>query len=481
MALASDNSNGEQAIISAVQAALAPVQAALAAVVQQQQAVPHSAQPASLARDPRCSNCGGMGHWRAVCPSPVKASNFRGNEQQQQQAGPPSVSQRFACRPQNPNATRGRGRGGPATQMQRPGAQFANPIGQANAYGRASAQPNPFIPPTHMGTNANATSSRRTPHCLTAMLTWPHCCAHTWLHTHTLTTQNLSSLTATGFVATTGGEQPLDNMEQYYNYQQADPNFDQCDYVNYGECNMEPKFYDQEEAMMAHIPGLQGRAATLGDQFSANIFDKNFGTSAEPTHLPNADDIHSTDETTDDAYETGFLSNDCSSGTCNNPFAGANPVSRRLRNTASRIWSTFIPVLYCFHALLALVPGQLISMPHTRSTIFTFTVIALILIGCFPSTANAMLGPPSLHGIALACNFGATTSALQSYLLDSGCSTSIICDTKYLHNIRPSIPVHVKGLIGVKTIVMRADLYLPVRTATHVNHTIIVEGRAVLP
>jgi len=192
MALTADNSNGEQAILAAVQAALAPVQAALATVaLQQQQAVPHSQHPApaSLTRDPRCSNCGGMGHWRAVCPSPVKASNFRGNEQQQQQAGPPRVSQRFARRPQNPNAMRGRGRGGPATQMQRPGAQFANPLGQTNAYGRAQAQSNPFVPPTqqtHMGVNANATGTRRNPLCLFAMLAFAILlCLHNREITHT--------------------------------------------------------------------------------------------------------------------------------------------------------------------------------------------------------------------------------------------------------------------------------------------------------
>ena len=98
-----------------------------------------------------------------------------------------------------------------------------------------------------------------------------------------------------------------------------------------------------------------------------------------------------------------------------------------------------------------------------------------MLVGTFPTTANAVLSPPFLHETALACNIGATASALQMYLLDSGCSTSIICDTKYLRNVRPSIPVHVRGLVGVKTIVMLADLYLPVHTATHVNHTIIVK------
>ena len=35
--------------------------------------------------------------------------------------------------------------------------------------------------------------------------------------------------------------------------------------------------------------------------------------------------------------------------------------------------------------------------------------------------------------------------------------------------------MHVKGLTGVRTLVMLADLHLPVCTATHVNHTIIVK------
>jgi len=148
MALAANANNGDDSAV------LAAIQASLAAVEQRLQANPPSfpAQHAQ-ARDPRCSNCGGIGHWRAVCPSPARAQN------QQQQPGPQRQSQRFARGRNNPNAMRGRGRGGPATQMQRPGIP-ANPTGQVDTQRGFPQHANPFISQTQqMQTGAQAHTS----------------------------------------------------------------------------------------------------------------------------------------------------------------------------------------------------------------------------------------------------------------------------------------------------------------------------------
>mmetsp|Transcript_61727 Transcript_61727/g.127549 ORF Transcript_61727/g.127549 Transcript_61727/m.127549 type:complete len:355 (+) Transcript_61727:222-1286(+) len=253
--------------------------------------------------------------------------------------------------------------------------------------------------------------------------------------------------------------------------------YDFCDYANQLDPDPEAECFEQEEAMFAFIPGIQGRAAELGEQLTSTAFGKQFGTdntSAEPTP-PSLPEVFPSvvDESHDDTFESGFLSNDKSTGTCTNPFAGTNVTPKRWKHTAARIWDCCLPALGLFHVLLALTPS--LAVPHTRSIILSAVLTAMVFISLFPSTADSYLSPPYLNCTALATNIGITASALQTYLIDSGCSTSIIEDTQYLLNIRLCIPVHVKGICGVKTLVMSADLHLPARTATHINHTVVIK------
>ena len=39
-----------------------------------------------------------------------------------------------------------------------------------------------------------------------------------------------------------------------------------------------PEFYDQEEAMLTHIPGIPGQAALMEDMFSSTVFGQHFRT-----------------------------------------------------------------------------------------------------------------------------------------------------------------------------------------------------------
>ena len=264
-------------------------------------------------------------------------------------------------------------------------------------------------------------------------------------------------------------------MQQFQHYQQAD--YDYCDYAH--EEDNAPEFYDQEEAMFAHIPGIPGRAAAMGDTFSSTVFGQHFGTvhpSAKPTlpTIPEPPEILPMPESHDDIFDTSFLSADGAARTCVNPFAGTNFPLQRRRNTATRIWDSCMPIIGLFHVLMRLAPT--FAAPRTRSTLLTVLIVAALLITLFPTPAHTLLSPGFGNVLALATNIGATSSALQNYLIDSGCSTSIISDTKYLHNIRPCTPVHVKGITGVKTLTIRADLHLPVRTATYYNHTIILKN-----
>eukprot|EP00286_Rhodomonas_abbreviata_P023406 CAMPEP_0181308346 /NCGR_PEP_ID=MMETSP1101-20121128/11412_1 /TAXON_ID=46948 /ORGANISM="Rhodomonas abbreviata, Strain Caron Lab Isolate" /LENGTH=174 /DNA_ID=CAMNT_0023414719 /DNA_START=143 /DNA_END=664 /DNA_ORIENTATION=- len=167
--------------------------------------------------------------------------------------------------------------------------------------------------------------------------------------------------------------------EQLYDFAQGD---EHCEYADQFEGDPEAPCFEQEEAMFAHIPGMQGRAAGLGDQFSNIVFGKQFGidntapdASAETTPPPSANVIY--DETHDEQFETGFLSTYPPSNTCCNPFAGTNRTPKRWTHVPDAIWKATTVFLGCLHVLISIFP--MLSIPRTRATAFTTLLFALIL------------------------------------------------------------------------------------------------------
>ena len=60
--------------------------------------------------------------------------------------------------------------------------------------------------------------------------------------------------------------------------------------------------------------------------------------------------------------------------------------------------------------------------------------------------------------------FGAVSSSMGRYYVDSGCSTTIVSNPKFLKNIRQAeAPTNIAGYNGSKTLDMRGDLHLPVK------------------
>ena len=60
--------------------------------------------------------------------------------------------------------------------------------------------------------------------------------------------------------------------------------------------------------------------------------------------------------------------------------------------------------------------------------------------------------------------FGAVSSSMGQYYVDSGCSTTIVSNPKFLKNIRQAeAPTNIAGYNGSKTLDMRGDLHLPVK------------------
>mmetsp|Transcript_61735 Transcript_61735/g.127602 ORF Transcript_61735/g.127602 Transcript_61735/m.127602 type:complete len:508 (+) Transcript_61735:1927-3450(+) len=130
-----------QAALSAVQLREQQMRAQDSSPPQQQQQPFSPQQQHTSQRDPRCSNCGGLGHWKAVCPSPPRQQGPRGVEQQQrsQQQGfgqpPPRFSSKYG-----PHRGRGAqhamrgGRGGPPGFTRNASNPNANATAQGAGY-----------------------------------------------------------------------------------------------------------------------------------------------------------------------------------------------------------------------------------------------------------------------------------------------------------------------------------------------------------
>eukprot|EP00961_Rhodomonas_salina_P025942 350508-Rhodomonas_salina.1 len=65
---------------------------------------------------------------------------------------------------------------------------------------------------------------------------------------------------------------------------------------------------------------------------------------------------------------------------------------------------------------------------------------------------------------------------MDSYLIDSGCTTSIIADPQLLSDFHCVHPVSIQGLTGNKTYDWTAMLTLPIRTICCDTHVLCIEN-----
>mmetsp|Transcript_13222 Transcript_13222/g.20805 ORF Transcript_13222/g.20805 Transcript_13222/m.20805 type:complete len:192 (+) Transcript_13222:1312-1887(+) len=112
-----------------------------------------------------------------------------------------------------------------------------------------------------------------------------------------------------------------------------------------------------------------------------------------------------------------------------------------------------------------------------RTCTFLFMVITIfVLLSLVPGAASINI-LNSIHfgpgDVGMAAAFGISSSCTNHYLVDSCCTTVIVCNNQYLHNILSMEPRSVRGLIGSKTYTMSGDLHLPL-TTTDGHSTILV-------
>mmetsp|Transcript_62736 Transcript_62736/g.130405 ORF Transcript_62736/g.130405 Transcript_62736/m.130405 type:complete len:226 (-) Transcript_62736:1954-2631(-) len=138
------------------------------------------------------------------------------------------------------------------------------------------------------------------------------------------------------------------------------------------------------------------------------------------------------------------------------------PPTRALNSaTASRSLTifTFLPLTLELVYFIArrFLPTHL---PCTPCATFGIVITILMLLTMLPPAQTAH----TINNRECAFpTYGLNSSTLDSYLLDSGCTTSIIADIRFLSDFRRIPTVSVSGLAGNKQYNWKATLTLPVK------------------
>jgi len=454
MALAADVELGERfqaAVQAATEAATASALSAIRAESTQEMS-PSFTPPAN--DQIKCHTCGGIGHISRVCPSNQSAApnpNAYG--------GSP-LQPRLSRHVRGGFGQRG-GRGGRGTHF--------HPYARGG-YARGGAPPQQSGRPPAGNFNGGRGTSISTQ-------------GGRGFHRGGMASQP----TAPPFRDQTRPEPPAPGFgmmgyEPYFdhdNYEQAyyDPAPDQH-YQEFEEHGLygEQAYYGAEIGMTEHIPGLHGRAAQMGQQFHDQVWGqgRNFG-------LPDND---APDKIADPSSHPTALS----AALATNMQTETHDNIRRISPTFRARYNPFANILLLTQMLICCtnIGAGVASLgtPRTRSAVLTTVIMLLFCISIFPNSTHAIAAPNATfallgddHPVLTSTNsFGLSSTTLTAYLIDSGCSTSIITDSKHLHNIRPMIPVSIAGLSGYKTLYLKADLHLPVRTAAGHEHSIVIHN-----
>eukprot|EP00961_Rhodomonas_salina_P244769 3308066-Rhodomonas_salina.1 len=104
-----------------------------------------------------------------------------------------------------------------------------------------------------------------------------------------------------------------------------------------------------------------------------------------------------------------------------------------------------------------------IRAPHKLS-FFSMVLIAIVLLNLLAPVASSYVSPVinstlaefgiyNTNAIALAA-FGISSAMADTYFIDSGCTSTICCNSCYMRNLQYINPVAVKGLTGYKLVQM---------------------------
>mmetsp|Transcript_57331 Transcript_57331/g.117328 ORF Transcript_57331/g.117328 Transcript_57331/m.117328 type:complete len:1978 (-) Transcript_57331:6636-12569(-) len=136
-------------------------------------------------------------------------------------------------------------------------------------------------------------------------------------------------------------------------------------------------------------------------------------------------------------------------------------------------WFTFLPLTLEFIILMCrrALPTHL---PRTHCATFGIMVMIIGFLLFLPTTQSAPTH--NKHHAYAFTTFGLNSSTLDSYLVDSGCTTSIIADIRFLTDFKRIPPVSVTGLGGRKSYNWTATLTLPVKTIHGEVHHLTIEN-----
>lgn len=163
-----------------------------------------------------------------------------------------------------------------------------------------------------------------------------------------------------------------------------------------------------------------------------------------------------------------------------------HPVPHRHRGTLRQNWQSSlhfaIMILTYLPTPLFLLINVLRNLPrpNTPGPTLSLILMFLILTSSIPGANTTMASFSNTMTLdmqlALVGALGANSTTLDSYLIDSGCTTSIIADGRLLSNFRRVAPVVIRGLTGDKTYNWTATLTLPVRTIRCDTHLLRIEN-----
>mmetsp|Transcript_68603 Transcript_68603/g.143115 ORF Transcript_68603/g.143115 Transcript_68603/m.143115 type:complete len:1720 (-) Transcript_68603:7252-12411(-) len=229
-------------------------------------------------------------------------------------------------------------------------------------------------------------------------------------------------------------------------------------------------FEDMGAAYHTHTPGEQEPAYDRDLAFQQQVFGggTNFGSSPSPSSPP----LEWADPSADSPLDDEFI---VRMNGITPPFLPTRPrlAQRVIPMLANAI--TFLPTV------LALIATSLpvlrrgfsqLQAPRTQCATVGLILLVILLTSTLPSTiaTNTTISRDSVY-----TTVGANSSTLDSYLLDSGCTTSIVADTRFLSDFKRISPVRVDGLAGNKTYNWKATLTIPLRTIHGQTHNLQVK------
>eukprot|EP00961_Rhodomonas_salina_P075994 1020216-Rhodomonas_salina.1 len=87
----------------------------------------------------------------------------------------------------------------------------------------------------------------------------------------------------------------------------------------------------------------------------------------------------------------------------------------------------------------------------------------------------AGLGIYTTDTVAMAA-FGISGATADTYFIDSGCTRTICCNSRYMRNLRHVEPVLVKGLTGYKSYDIVGNLYFPLMSNANAVEMLVIEN-----